>query len=314
MRSEEVPEEKFLGCLVGNAVGDAIGEIAFRVPDQQELRSYVQQTVKIQYTDDTAMALGIAEAILSGEGEIDRQGLGEIFRRNYNREPWRGYGPGPPALFRMVEEEGLDYVEAAGRLFGGEGSMGNGAAMRVAPVGVFYAGTGRVYEMAVRSAEVTHTHRLGRDGAGVLATAVAKAALCSPDQKVDATGWAEDLAQTARTEEFTEAMERVGELLESGAGRREAAGRLGTGVLIHRSVPYAVWSFLRAPNSFEDCLMNAIMAGGDRDTIGAMACAISGTCLGADAVAGQWLDRLENGEHIRDLARGLHKLRSQVTL
>jgi poly(ADP-ribose) glycohydrolase ARH3 len=214
----------------------------------------------------------------------------------------------------MVEETGLGYVQTAGRLFDGEGSMGNGAAMRVAPVGLFYAGTGRVYGMAARSAEVTHTHPLGRDGAGVLATAVAKAALCSPEQKLDPIRWAEDLAETARTEEFTEAMERMGELLEKGAGRREAAERLGTGVLIHRSVPYAVWCFLQASGSFEDCLMNAILAGGDRDTIGAMACAISGSCLGAGAVPAQWLERLENGDYIRNLAHELHILRSQVTL
>jgi poly(ADP-ribose) glycohydrolase ARH3 len=307
----DVAEDKFLGCMLGSALGDAIGEIAFRMPKEPELRAYIQRTDNLQYTDDTAMALGIAEAILAGQGEISQSRLGDIFRTSYDREPWRGYGPGPPRIFRMVEEEGIAYTEAARRLFGGEGSMGNGAAMRIAPVGIFYAGTGRTYDMAERTAAVTHRHPVGRDGAGVLARAVTRAALASPGEELAAHDWIADLGREAETKEFREAMDELGAVLQSGAGRHEAARRLGTDVLIHRSVPYAIWSFLAAPISFEECLMNAIMVRGDRDTIGTMACALSGAYLGVGAVPQQWKQRLENRARIRNLARELHELRAR---
>jgi poly(ADP-ribose) glycohydrolase ARH3 len=295
--------------MVGSAVGDAIGELAFRYPDERQLRRQVNSADVLRYTDDTAMAMGVAEAILDGRGELEPENLGRIFARNYAEEPWRGYGPGPPSIFRTVDREGCSYREAAGRLFDGEGSMGNGAAMRVAPVGIFYCGRPDLRRQAERSAEVTHVHPLGRDGAAVLAAAVGRASVMAPDEGLSAPDFAEQLADKAGSDEFTEKMEMVAHLAEENAGPEAAAGELGTGVLIHRSVPYAIYSFLSAPHSFERCLMHATLVSGDRDTIGAMAAAVSGAYLGESAVPDHWRQPLENADRIRELARQLHGLR-----
>ncbi|MGE5312327.1 MAG: ADP-ribosylglycohydrolase family protein, partial [Nitrospirota bacterium] len=143
-------ESKFLGAMVGSAVGDAIGELAFHAPERARLEALVEHLDILRYTDDTAMAVGLAESLIE-VGAIDHQHLGEIFRRNYRKEPWRGYASGPPTLFAQVERSGLSYQEAARRLFGGEGSLGNGAAMRIAPLGCFFRSSPQLYEQAAAS-------------------------------------------------------------------------------------------------------------------------------------------------------------------
>jgi poly(ADP-ribose) glycohydrolase ARH3 len=67
-------------------------------------------------------------------------------------------------------------------------------------------------------------------------------------------------------------------------------------------MPFAIYSFVRCPHSFEDCLDCAIMHGGDRDTLGAMAGAISGAYLGVEAIPSGWRAKLENRQTIEELA------------
>jgi poly(ADP-ribose) glycohydrolase ARH3 len=76
-------------------------------------------------------------------------------------------------------------------------------------------------------------------------------------------------------------------------------------VAAHESVPFALYAFLRNPHSFEDCLFCAALNSGDRDTVGAMACAISGAYLGVDVIPQAWRARLENREQIEALALDL---------
>ena len=111
---------KFLGTMVGSALGDAIGEMAFSLRGEAQIREAVAEAEVLRYTDDTAMAIGLAEC-LSNSGTIEEKILGDIFKRNYNREPWRGYALGPPSVFDLVDKHGLGYAEAAAKLFRGEG-------------------------------------------------------------------------------------------------------------------------------------------------------------------------------------------------
>ena len=158
---------KYVGAMVGSALGDAIGELAFRCPEQEPLKALVSRTAELVYTDDTAMAIGLAESLLEKRG-IDQQHLGETFNRNFFREPWRGYASGPPAIFSRVRSQGMSYVEAAKALFDGWGSFGNGAAMRIGPVGLFFHRSNNLYDEACASAEVTHAHPVGKDGAAIV--------------------------------------------------------------------------------------------------------------------------------------------------
>src|SRR5690348_6774229 len=127
------------------------------------------------YTDDTRMALSIL-AVLQEHGTIDQDALALHFARLYAEDPRRGYGPAMhdllPALY-----VGDSWRDVAPALFDGNGSFGNGAAMRVAPLGAYFADdVEQVATLAERSAVVTHAHPEAAAGAIAIAVAAAYAA------------------------------------------------------------------------------------------------------------------------------------------
>ncbi len=301
-------QSKFLGGMLGSALGDAIGELAFRNPEEGKLRAEIARADLLAYTDDTAMAIGLAESLLYSRF-LDPQHLGDTFRANYLHEPWRGYAIGPPAVFSLVAERGVSYYEAARSLFGGQGSFGNGAAMRVAPVGLFFHDAADIYEQVRISASVTHTHPLGTDGAAVLARTIALVTTLSPQEPFSPDSICQDLIAFARTDEIRDKIAQVQSVAaDDEVPASEAARRLGQSVAVHESMPFAVYSFLRYSHSFEACLLCAILNGGDRDTLGAMAGAVSGTYLGIEAIPPSWREKLEKRRYIELLARNLAEL------
>jgi poly(ADP-ribose) glycohydrolase ARH3 len=299
-------EKKFLGGMIGSALGDAIGEMAFMMPLRERLEAVIQEQPKLRYTDDTAMAIGLAQSLLE-KGRIDQEHLGKTFSDNFDREPWRGYASGPPTIFSEVKQRGMPYVVAAEKLFGETGSFGNGAAMRIAPLGLFYHASRRLYDEACQSAQVTHAHPVGMDGAAVQAGAVAQAVGLDPDEVFPRGDYVAGVVNRARTAEIHEKMRMVQEMLQAGADPKRAANAVGRSVAVQESMPFALYAFLRNPKSFRDCLFCAILHGGDRDTLGAMACAISGAYLGIDAIPVAWQTKLENRAFIETLAKGLAK-------
>jgi len=299
---------KYLGGMVGSALGDAIGELAFQYPEKEGLCTQLDRSTEFRYTDDSAMSIGLAESILR-KGCLDQQDLGDTFRYNYQKEPWRGYASGPPTIFSMVEQSGITYAEAARSLFGGGGSLGNGAAMRIAPVGLFFHDSPDLYEEACVSASVTHAHPVGKDGAAVQARAVSLAVKLDPKETFSLKVFINELIGFARTPEIEEKIESVQKLINDNATPSFAALQLGRTVAVHESLPFALYSFLRHPRSFEDCLFCAILHGGDRDTLGAMACAISGAYLGIESIPQSWRQKLENRSYIEDLALRLSEIK-----
>ena len=294
-------EAKYLGAMLGSAVGDALGEFAFHYPERNKLSQVVEGVAELRYTDDTAMAIGLATSLVN-KGYLDGQDLGETFRHNFEREPWRGYATGPPTIFTMVRSLGIPYAQAAQSLFGGSGSFGNGAAMRIAPLGLFFHDSLQIYEHACGSAEVTHSHPVGKDGAALQARAVAQGVKLDPQKEFLVNLFVRDLIDFSRTNEIREKMELLEELLSENVAPPLAAKQLGQSVAVQESMPFAIYSFVRCPRSFEDCLDCAIMHGGDRDTLGAMAGAISGAYLGVEAIPSRWRRKLENRQTIEELA------------
>jgi poly(ADP-ribose) glycohydrolase ARH3 len=302
---------KYLGGMVGSALGDAIGELAFMIPQRERLSSNLDRVSEFRYTDDTAMAIGLAESIIKVNG-IDQQNLGDTFNFNFQREPWRGYASGPPTIFSLVEKRGISYIEAAREMFGGCGSLGNGAAMRIVPLGLFFHQASDLYDLASLAAQVTHAHPVGMDGAALQAWAIANAVKLDPQKEFPLQGYVQGLIDFARTPEIQIKMKLIQKLISDEAAPNEASDVLGRTVAVHESMPFAIFSFLKYPKSFEECLFCAILHGGDRDTLGAMACAISGAYLGLEAIPPGWRKKLENRALIESLASELFRV-SQIS-
>ncbi|TWT35988.1 ADP-ribosyl-[dinitrogen reductase] glycohydrolase [Posidoniimonas corsicana] len=299
-------EERFVGCLLGLAVGDALGaHFEGQSPDFME-RRYRSATDLIDhpppgelwYTDDTQMAIGVAETLVAC-GRIDDEVLCSRFAANYL--PQRGYGRGAKVVLQAMCD-GEDHRFWAENLFEG-GSFGNGAAMRVAPVGLLFRDDhDAVWEQARQSSLPTHIHPLGIEGAQVIALAVA---IASSFDQLDRSSFFEELASRCASVEYSGPLRRAGRLEDD-----RDLGLFGNGIEATASVVTAVAAFGLTPDSYEETIGNAILLGGDTDTIAAMAGAISGAYLGVNTIAGHLLNNLEDRKqgrtYIKQLAKNLH--------
>jgi poly(ADP-ribose) glycohydrolase ARH3 len=168
-------ENRARGALLGTFVGDALGmpyEGAGPGSIPAVLEMVNARLGRGTYTDDTQMMIALAESLLRCD-IVDPEDLARSFRAHY--DPRRGYGAGTTRVFELWEQ-GDSVDEAARRVFAGQGSLGNGAATRVAPVAVRFADDDVLLAtQASRSARVTHAHPVGIDGAVVQAAAVAAA-------------------------------------------------------------------------------------------------------------------------------------------
>jgi poly(ADP-ribose) glycohydrolase ARH3 len=296
-------EDRFIGCLLGLAVGDALGanfegqsaeSVTARYPT---VRHLIQNPPAGEqwYTDDTQMAIGVAEALVAC-GCIDERQLCERFAANY--VPGRGYGRGARVILEAILE-GEDYKLLAKSYFPG-GSFGNGAAMRVAPVGLmFHHDAGRLWEEAKLSALPTHTHPLGIEGAQLLALAVG---LAVRSTEVDRENFFNALGARCSGVEYTGPLRRAARL-----DNPADLALFGNGIEAASSVVTAIAAFSMSPNSYEQTIGSAILLGGDTDTIAAMAGAISGAFLGWQSIPTHLLEQLEDREQGRSYIKGLAK-------
>lgn len=277
-------------ALEGLSLGDAFGERFFHGHPADVLRMLATRQAPPapwRYTDDTAMALGILE-VLDRCGGIDQDLLSLIFARNYAREPHRGYGGGARRILERVAR-GTPWQIASRSVFRGEGSMGNGGAMRVAPLAGYFADDpDRLVQDARRSAEVTHAHPEGQAGAVAAAVAGSAAFRLGPGATFEA--FLGDVIPRTPPSLVRSGLERA---LELGPDTRfeQVVGILGNGseVTAQDTVPLAVWCAARNLGSFEGALWEVAAAGGDRDTLCAIVGGIVSLAVGWDGLASEWL-------------------------
>lgn len=306
---EQVLKSKFLGALVGTGVGDALGapfEGRWQVKPE-EVEAIAEKLRILTYTDDTHMMIGMAESLIKTKG-FDGRDMTYTFIRNYELEPFRGYGPGPPHIFRAIRA-GAAWDTAAQELYGG-GSFGNGSAMRIAPIGVFYHDNPAVLtEVAYKSSEITHAHKLGKEGAALQAYAIALAANLEPQTAFDQGDFLAKLIDYVEEAIYKEKLDKIKGLLAQ-PDKARAAMELGNGIEAFNSVPTAIYSFLIHPDSFAQAVIHAVSLGGDTDTIGAMTGAIAGAYLGVESIPNRWRGKLENRLYLTELAEKLWQLKT----
>jgi poly(ADP-ribose) glycohydrolase ARH3 len=307
----EILESKFLGSMVGTAVGDALGAPfeGWWGGGEKEIEDRADKQSTLQYTDDTHMMIGVAQSLIEKKG-FDGQHMAHTFIQNYDREPYRGYGPGPPRIFRSIKS-GEAWDKAAEKSYPG-GSYGNGAAMRIAPIGLFYYDNpAELKEIAHLSSQITHAHDLGKEGAALQAYAVALAASLDPSLPFQPASFLEQLNHFMQHELYLRKLKEIERLLGE-VDKLRVASELGNGVDALNSVPAAIYSFLSHPDSFEKSTLYAISLGGDSDTIGAMTGAISGAYLGIQAIPDRWEEKLENRAYLEELAEELWEIKAAL--
>ncbi|MFF3378281.1 ADP-ribosylglycohydrolase family protein [Streptomyces sp. NPDC002680] len=277
-----------LASLRGLAVGDALGS-QFFVPVNHPLLGLRELPPgPWQWTDDTEMACSVV-AVLAAHRRIDQDALAHSFAHHHDFD--RGYGPAVNRLLRLVREGG-DWRELASALFNGQGSWGNGAAMRIAPLGAWYADDP---EQATHQAEIsaypTHQHREAVVGAMAVAAAAALAA--SSDGPPSPGALLDGVIALVPRSAVAAGLRRARDMLDY-ADASTVAAVLGCGrrTSAHDTVPFALWSAARALGDYEEAFWTTAQAGGDVDTN----CAIVGGVLAAGkagAPPSAWLERTE---------------------
>jgi ADP-ribosylglycohydrolase len=280
--------------LEGLSVGDAFGERFFGV--EEHVATLIERRAepggrRWRYTDDTEMAISIVEH-LERAGTIDQDALAAAFADRM--DPARGYGGGAYRILMHVRDGG-DWRRASRDSFRGIGSFGNGAAMRAAPLGGYFAGdVERCIHEARLSAEITHAHEEGI--AGAVAVAVAAALAWERHRSPLPLGrqWLRRVCDAVPAGHVREGVEEALRL-DADLGTRDAARVLGngSGVTAPDTVPFCLWIASWWSHDYEEAMWQTVSALGDRDTTCAIVGGIVSLQVGEEGIPSAWREARE---------------------
>ena len=319
-------EGKFVGAILGLAVGDAIGYPCEFRSRQAILAAYpphgVTGPVALQdpiwarppyivgtehpagtYTDDTQMSIAVARGLLETGAKDVNETMEAIAKHfvHWSRSESNDRSPGSTCMTGCKAlAKGAHWSTS-----GVAQSKGCGSAMRVAPIGLMYWWQqDTMLEMARASSVITHGHPAALEGAAAGAALVAGALQGQSPEELHRF-----IADTCagRSDDFDHCWAKVPESLKQDPEQVLCEGGLGEAWVAEEAVASALYCYWRSPNDFEKVILTAANTDGDSDSIACIAGGIAGAALGVDAIPKAWLDTLEDAEMLRALAIQLHR-------
>lgn len=339
-QAKNIVQARFLGCLLGGAVGDALGApVEFMSVEEirekfgrQGIRDFVPSYGRLgAITDDTQMALFTADGLIRGWLRGQSKGITSypsVAAHAYLR--WLMTQGAKPACELIPGSEGwlyghreLHHARAPGVTCVGalremkclgdparNNSKGCGGAMRVAPVGLFTwhwrrseAPHDDAFGLACDLAGITHGHPTGQLAAGTFAVIVLGLA-CGGSFEEAIEVAIGSLKKRSKHEETLQALERARDLAGSKLPVSEAIAEPGSGWIAEEALAIAVYCALVA-ETFEEGVVYAVNHSGDSDSTGAIVGNLLGALHGVDAIPERWLDRLELREVIAEVGNDL---------
>lgn len=298
--------DRFIGCLLGLAVGDAVGTtLEFKprgsfTPIDDMVGGGPFGLRPGQWTDDTSLALCLATSLNERDG-FDARDQMERYCRWYER----GYLSSTGECFDIgpTTVSALRAFRRTGEPMAGNPdsySAGNGSLMRLAPVPMFfYPDLDEIERMSGLSSRTTHGAPECVDSCRLFGRMLGRALLgLSRDDVLfgDRTGF--------------EAVPAVEAIARGDWISRSRADIRGTGYVVS-SLEAALWCFHRT-ETFRDAILEAVNLGDDADTTGAVCGQIAGAFYGASGIPSAWLDRLAMRDEIQKLATDLYARHAQV--
>ena len=246
--------------MLGAIIGDIVGSRFEFDEDNRRPKDFELFTKTCRATDDSFMTLAVAKALLLSKGDKER--LKEVvvpcMRNLAHEHPNTGWGGG---FYKWL------FVDANPKPYN---SCGNGAGMRISPVGWVADSEEEVKELSRIVTEVSHNHPEGLKGAEAVAMAVYLARTGKPKEEI-----------RARMQEYYPQLKDESFTIANIYGHY-GYDDWGNWVTCQGSIPQALVAFLDS-NDFEDAIRNAVCIGGDSDTIGAMAGSIAEAYYGVPA-------------------------------
>ncbi|MHA1625040.1 MAG: ADP-ribosylglycohydrolase family protein [Promethearchaeota archaeon] len=320
--------DKFSGTLLGVAIGDTLGQ-----PFEGWLREKIQSKVKNfkefvmknkklfnTYTDDTQLTIHTARALIEGSGfNIDNFVRAYV---NWLDDP--PIGPGYGCLISIKKlKYGVSWKEAASN------SGGNGTAMRISPIGLFYNNEPEeLKKVAYQSSLMTHSHPAAAASAIVVARAISYLIGKNPEDGFSVDEFFNTMidsiadSQEPIWNEFISILKRVKENIgipiNSGLIKfsqigvkspffiEEYLGKAFVHPYAISTVACAIFIFINKLNSFEDCIYELAGAGGDSDTVGAIGGSLAGAYFGMENIPIELIDLLKNKKLILNISEDLY--------
>jgi ADP-ribosyl-[dinitrogen reductase] hydrolase len=304
MKDQEILN-RYIGCLTGLAVGDAIGTTV----EFSERGSFEPLTDMVgggpfdlepgQWTDDTSMALCLAHSLIKKKG-FDATDQMNRYCKWYNN----GYMSSTGECFDI----GHTTITALRKFLMTKDpiagsthprSAGNGSIMRLAPIPLFYSCNVKdLIFYAGESSKTTHAASEAVESAQLFATQI-QAALSGKSK-----------AEILSDDRFDPIEIKVIEIQHQKYKNKSINEIQGTGYVID-SLEAALWCFNKS-NSFEETVLMAANLGDDADTTAAVAGQIAGAYYGYESIPQKWLDHLTMKDDIIELANDIFKLRNSM--
>ncbi len=311
---------RFQGCMLGLAVGDALGRPTEFLHSMEQIRQEFGPAGVTDlksdrhpagtYTDDTQMSLCVARALIrAGHQTLDE--LMEDMAAEFvawNRSPENDRAPGNTCMAGCANlERGLPWREA-----GVAESKGCGSAMRTAPIGLFFhEDQTRLIEVARASSLATHGHPTAL--AAAAGTALLLAWAVNGDEPEDyPRRLAETLMAMPGGGETAALVAKVPGLLDSPPDEVLRKGVLGEAWVADEAVASALYCFCRSPDQYRETVITGANTVGDSDSIACIAGAVSGAYNGLAGIPDEWRQRVEQSEYLHDVGEGLLQARRRA--
>lgn len=295
--SAESIRDRAIGALLGLAVGDAVGTtLEF---SQRDTQPRVVDMVgggpfglqPGQWTDDTAMALALADSLAASD-ELDCRDLMDRFLRWWQHGEYSCTGRCFDIGSTIRQALGR-YRQTGDPLSGSTNpwTAGNGSLMRLAPVALrFWHDRARLRSTATQQSRTTHATAEAVDACRAFSDLLADAIAGKPRTDVLAS----------RSFEGADAIARI----LGGSWRGRARNEIpSTGYVVH-TLEAACWSVARTAN-FEDAILLAANLAHDADTVAAVTGQLAGALYGRSGIPEAWLDQIAWNDRLLDVARQL---------
>ena len=305
---------RFRGCLLGLAVGDALGTtLEFRVPGSFELIDDMVGGGPFgldpgQWTDDTSMALCLAASLIEMEGFDPSDQMRRYvrwWREGYMSSTGRCFDIGNTTRYSLSR-----FVDTGDPYSGPTDAMsaGNGSLMRLAPVPMYFAGDpAEAIALSADSSRTTHGAEEAVDAcryfAGLLVGAlrgVSKEDLLSP-LYCPVEGYWERSPLSAK----------VAAVAGGSFKHKDPPEIRGTGYVVD-TLEAVLWAFHHT-GDFREGALRVVNLGDDADTTGAVYGQLAGAYYGADSIPAEWRQRLAMGAEIESLADRLFERGNRFT-
>lgn len=316
-------KSQFIGCIVGLAIGDALG-----FPAEFRLRSQLLQEFGPQgitdfvalkdsrfsrpqfvgpdhppgtYTDDTQMTIAVAEALLSA-GDLTLNELMEDLGRRFvqwSESADNNRMPGGTCMEGCRNfANGMPWSES-----GELQSKGCGSTMRVAPIGLVYQNLDDVTAIARASSLLTHRHQTALEGAAAAAIMVSMALNHAEPEEI----YSEIECRCCHDcPDFAATWQKIPDLISEPPQKVLAKGGLGEGWVAEEAVASAMYCLWQHPDDYESAVLMAINTDGDSDSIGTITGSVIGARLGIEAIPLKWRKSIENSDYLHELGLRLY--------